>query len=42
MFQLSNLPWSSTEKLPILDKSLATLSFEYVNGLKEIGEWIGI
>ena len=42
MFQLPSLPQPTIKKLPIFDKSLATFSFEDVDGLKEIGECIDI
>ena len=42
MFRLPSLPQPSIKKLSIFDKSLATLNFEGVNGLKEIGECIDI
>ena len=38
MFKLRTFPQTSTNKLPIFDKSLATFNFEDINGLKEIGE----
>ena len=42
MFKLRTFPQTSTNKLPIFDKSLATFNFEDINGLKEIGECMDI